>query len=352
MFDEGYTLRRLGLNVARFTGLEPLARPIVGGIGAILMLHRVTATPEKPRTINRHRNIAPSFLDAVIIDMKAHGYVFVTLDEAIRRIRRAGTDGQFATITADTAYRDNLTEVLPVLEKHAAPLTMYVAPALINGTADLWWEVIDEIVNARDMIFLRTPDGRVILDCSTASLKYHASARLHDHLTMDVREENRRQVLRDLAFSSGVDPDAPRRDTLMGWDEIRQLVAHPLVSIGAQTVNHYNLKRLSSECALRELTDVVRILESETGHTPRHLAYPYGYASAVGRREVELARRTGYLSAVTTRHGILRAEHAEHLHALPRISVEGRYQRLGHVRTMLSGVTTPLANSGRMVVTV
>jgi len=38
--------------------------------------------------------------------------------------------------------------------------------------------------------------------------------------------------------------------------------------------------------------------------------------------------------------------------ALPRISVNGRYQRLGHIRTMLSGVTTPLANSGKMLVTV
>ena len=40
------------------------------------------------------------------------------------------------------------------------------------------------------------------------------------------------------------------------------------------------------------------------------------------------------------------------LHALPRISVNGRYQRVAHIRTMLSGVTTPLANAGKMVVTI
>jgi hypothetical protein len=32
--------------VVRFTGLARLARPLVGGAGAILMLHRVTANPE------------------------------------------------------------------------------------------------------------------------------------------------------------------------------------------------------------------------------------------------------------------------------------------------------------------
>ena len=35
-----------------------------------------------------------------------------------------------------------------MLENHGAPLTIYVAPALIDGTADLWWDVIDEVVNA------------------------------------------------------------------------------------------------------------------------------------------------------------------------------------------------------------
>src|SRR5262245_537190 len=137
MIDGGEAIRKLALNVARFTGLAPLARPLVGGIGAILMLHRVTAKPEKPGGVNRHLNIAPDFLDAVLADMRAQGYAFVALDEAVERIRRGGAGGQFAAITADDAYRDNLTEALPVLEKHDAPLTVYVAPGLINGTADL-----------------------------------------------------------------------------------------------------------------------------------------------------------------------------------------------------------------------
>jgi peptidoglycan/xylan/chitin deacetylase (PgdA/CDA1 family) len=348
MIDAGEAIRKLALNVARYSGLAPLARPFVGGIGAILMLHRVTAAPEKPLGINRHLNIAPDFLDAVIADMKAGGYAFVSLDEAIERIRRGGVDGQFAAITADDAYRDNLTEALPVLEKHGAPLTIYVAPALISGTADLWWDVIDDIVNAGGKLSLKTSAGREPLDCATPG----ALRRLYDYLTLEVREEDQRAVLHELALASGVDPRAPGRNTLMTWDEIREIAAHPLVGIGAHTVNHFNLKRLSEEAARREMTDVRRILETELGETPRHLAYPYGYASAVGCREVLMAKEAGYVSAVTTRHGVLRAAHANHLHALPRISINGRYQRVAHVRTMLSGITTPLANRGKMLVTV
>jgi len=348
MIDGGEVIRKLALNVARYTGLAPLARPLVGGIGAILMLHRVTAVPERPLGLNRHLNIAPDFLDAVIADMKASGYAFVSMDEAVERIKRGGEGGLFAAITADDAYRDNLTEALPVLEKHQAPLMVYVAPALIDGTADLWWDVVEDIVEAGQKLEMKRPGGTETLDCTAPD----ALPRLYNHLTTEVPEENQRAVLREFAAASGVDPGEPGRKTLMSWDEIRRIAAHPLVSIGAHTVNHHNLKRLSEEKARREMTDVVTLLRSELGQSPRHLAYPYGYASAVGCREVKLAEEAGYVSAVTTRHGVLRPEHSEHLLALPRISVNGRYQRVAHIRTMLSGITTPLANRGKMVVTV
>lgn len=352
MIDGGEAIRKLTLNVVRYTGIAPLAKPLMSGIGAILMLHRVTASPQRTDGVNRHLSITPDFLDAVIAGMKSDGYAFLSMDDAAERIRAGGGPGKFATLTADDAYRDNLTEALPVLEKHDAPLTIYVAPALIDGTADLWWDVVEDIVDAQDKVVYTTPDGPVAIDCSTPARKFEANTRLHDHLTNGIREEDQRGVLHEWARNAGVDPDEPRRRSLMTWDELRRIGAHPLVTLGAHTVNHFNLKRLTEERARREIADVADIVEAQTGIRPRHMAYPYGYADAVGCREVALAREAGYATAVTTRHGLLQRDHAGHLHALPRISVNGRYQRMAHIRTMLSGVTTPLANAGRIVVTV
>ena len=72
-----------------------------------------------------------------------------------------------------------MTEALPVFEKHAAPFAIYVAPSLINGTSDLWWEVIEDIVAARHFPFVPTAQGRVTLDCSDLSQKYAANVHLH-----------------------------------------------------------------------------------------------------------------------------------------------------------------------------
>ena len=93
------------------------------------------------------------------------------------------------------------------------------------------------------------------LDCSTPGAL--AANACYDYLTLEVpRGETSAQRCANSPRSAGVDPGEPGRKTLMSWDEIRSIAAHPLVSIGAHTVNHYNLKRLPEERAKREMTDV------------------------------------------------------------------------------------------------
>ncbi len=352
MIDRGEFVRKLVLNSLRLSLLAPMASRYFGGLGAILMLHKISDEPLQTIGANRHLTISSQFLDAMLSEVKRLGFVLVTMDEAVDRIRRGKQADRFVTVTADDAYRDNLEVALPVLEKHSAPITIYVAPALTEGTVFVWWELLEAIVSSRDVVYLPTPNGTLVYDCSTQADKLRANTEIHAYLTEEVPEQDQVAVMRDLALSSGFDPHALNASTLLDWDELRGMASHPLVTIGAHTVHHYNLMRLSEEKARSEIVDSGSIIEVELGQRPRHMAYPYGYASAVGAREVNLAREAGYASAVTTRHGLIQAGHASHLHSLPRISINGRYQCVRHVGTMLSGITTPIANRGNRVVTV
>ncbi len=352
MIDRGELFRKLALNVVRFSGIGAVAGRFTVGSGAILMLHRVTDDPPLPYGFNRHLSISPRFLDAILAEIAGLGFQFVSMDEAVDRLAARSQTERFVSVTADDGYRDNLTCALPMLEKYEAPLTIYVAPNLIEQKVDLWWDVLEEVVTRRDHIYLDTPRGRLSIESATPGDKYRANTLIHNFLTNEMPEEAQRQAIRQLAASAGVDPARPARETLMTWDEIRKAAAHPLVTIGGHTMNHYNLARLAPEQALREMTDGRNVLEMELGEKPRHFAYPYGYANAAGQREVDLAAEAGFTSAVTTRHGVLRAEHRNHMHALPRISVNGRYQQVSHVRTMVSGITTAMANRGKALVTV
>ena len=354
MIDNKEKLRKLifkGLMVSR---LPQLCKPLLGGQGAILMLHRVTRAPGTRFGFNENLIIHPDFLDDLIADMKEQGFKFVSLDEAVSRIGAESNDERFAAITLDDGFRDNLIEALPVFEKHGTPFTVYIAPGLTDGEVEPWWDLVEAAVehSNSDKLTMATPDGNLSFDCSTDAAKAASFDEICRILSEELAEEAQVAAVRSLAADAGVNPADYRGQHLMTWDEIRTIAAHPLCTIGAHTVHHYNLKRLTPEKALWEMAESAAILEKALGEKPRHLAYPYGFEKAVGEREATIARDAGFVSAATTRHGMIQKAHAGHLHTLPRISVNGRYQNIDFLNAMLSGVTTPMANRGQTVVTV
>ncbi len=351
MFDEPDLWRKLAIDTARFGGLVHLARPLVGAVGVILMLHRVTELPAHPLGFNRHLRITPRFLDQLICCMKASGYSFVSLDEIVDALRHRSGTGRLATITADDGYRDNLTEALPVFETHATPFTIYIAPGLVDGAADLWWDILEEIVAAAATLTVPGGGAGTVVAARTRAEKGAALRRLAELLGRSPRHWQR-ALLAALARQAGIDFSPPRPGVLMAWPVLVRLAAHPLATIGAHTIHHVNLCELPAAAARDEMAQSVSVLGAALGRTPRHFAYPYGNAAVVGEREIALAGELGFASAVTTRHGVLLPGHGRHLLALPRISVNGRFQNLGRMGAMLSGLTTPLANRGRRLVTV
>jgi peptidoglycan/xylan/chitin deacetylase (PgdA/CDA1 family) len=82
-----------------------------------------------------------------------------------------------------------------------------------------------------------------------------------------------------------------------------------------------------------------------------HLAYPVGDPTSAGPREFAMAADLGFATAVTTRKGMLFPAHAQHLHALPRLSVNGEWQDIDMMDMLLTGVPFLAWNRGRRVVT-
>jgi peptidoglycan/xylan/chitin deacetylase (PgdA/CDA1 family) len=344
-------IRKAYMMGARYTGLSSLLSPLLSGIGAMLMLHHV-GREQGGIGLNRHLHVTPEFLERLIERLKADGAVFVSQDEAVDRLRSGHADERFLSVTLDDGYRDNLQYAAPVFRAHDVPYTIFIAPGLTDGTADLWWEHLELVVEREEQIAYETADGAVTLECRTPRQKRYAFCVLLEHATEVLDEDEQRVFSRQLSDKYGIDRDAHFRDTLLTWEEIASFATDRLASIGAHTVNHFHLRRLPRERALEECVRSADMLEQRLGLRPAHFAFPYGNALAVGPREVEIAREAGFASAVTTRHGVLMPGHAEQLHALPRISVNGYYQRVSYVQTMLTGITVPAANYGRTLVTV
>lgn len=344
-------LRKSVMVGARATGLAAVSERWLGGVGAIFMLHRI-GTPQNPSGLNAFLSFAPDFLGELLGGLKRDGLRFVSLDEVADRLKAGHADERFATVTLDDGYRDNAEAGAPVFRAHDVPYTIFVCPGLIDGPAFLWWEVLARIIDENESVRFAADEAPFVLECATPAQKQAAYDRLLQHLTTDVDEDTQRKQVAAFAAGYGLDPAAHCRASIMDWDELASLADDPLCTIGAHTMHHFSLKRLDRARAYDEITQSIEAIGQRLGTMPRHLAYPYGGPEAVGEREVALAAQAGLATAVTTRHGLLQAGHAEHLTALPRISLNGEYQRAHYVETMLSGVTVALANRGKWLVTV
>jgi peptidoglycan/xylan/chitin deacetylase (PgdA/CDA1 family) len=135
----------------------------------------------------------------------------------------------------------------------------------------------------------------------------------------------------------------------MSWDELKSFAEDPLVTIGGHSITHCNLAHQSEDVARDELTVSRTRIEGALQRPVVHLAYPYGDRIAAASREFALARAAGYKTAVTTRPGMVFRENADHLTALPRVSLNGNYQDARILPVLTSGAATAMWNGFRRV---
>jgi peptidoglycan/xylan/chitin deacetylase (PgdA/CDA1 family) len=80
------------------------------------------------------------------------------------------------------------------------------------------------------------------------------------------------------------------------------------------------------------------VVETALRREVRHFAFPFGDREAWRRAHVMMTEEAGFASAVSTIAGIVEAKGRTNLHALPRISWDGRRRSLRILRVLLSGV--------------
>ena len=337
-----------GLRALYYSGAHHILAPFSQGIGLIFMLHQVSNERPSPFEANRGLMVTPQFLDLVIDEVKQAGIDIVSLDEAYERIRTRGSDKRFACFTLDDGYRDNLLQAYPVFTKHRAPFAIYVPSDYPDGRGEIWWFAVEQVILSRDEIEINARGGVERIAAKTDAEKQHAFRRIYAHLR-DMDEDRARRTVSCMCASTGIDMEQLSTELVMTWDEIRELNADPLVTIGAHTKSHFALSRLPEERAREEIRRGADRLEEEMGVRPDHLSYPYGKANSAGPREFRIAAELSFKTAVTTRKGVIFPEHADHLTALPRVSLNGDYQSKAFTRLLMSGAPFALWNGFRKV---
>jgi peptidoglycan/xylan/chitin deacetylase (PgdA/CDA1 family) len=343
------TIIRTGLETLYFSGAHLLMRPFFAGVGAILMLHHVRPARPDEFQPNRLLEVTPEFLEQTVAWLREQEIDIVSLDEMHRRLIERDFARRFACITLDDGYRDNKVVAYPIFKRYAAPFTIFVPTSFPERSGRLWWLALELAIAKNDEIVFRIGAQDETFACATTRQKSETYNRIYWGLRELPDEDDIHARIDELAARCRIDMAPLRAELCMDWNEIRALAADPLVTIGAHTVNHVMLAKASDEAARDELARGRDTVAAQLGREVAHLAYPYGGRDIVGPREFRLAAELGYRTAVTTRPGVLFAEHRAQMMALPRISLNGQFQSRRHLKVLMSGAATALANGFRRV---
>jgi peptidoglycan/xylan/chitin deacetylase (PgdA/CDA1 family) len=336
-----------GFTLFRMTGLHRLAAPWTRGAGAILMFHHVRPWVERAFAPNRLLEITPQFLDAVLGRLHSLGFDIVTLDAALGRLDTPG-ERPFVALTFDDGYKDMRDYALPVLEKYAAPFTLYVTTGFAERSARLWWIELEEAIRALPQIDVDIAGMSLRLASATPAEKQVAFATLYKLLRAGP-EDQLLDGIAQLCAKAGVQSATLAADLCLDWEGVEAIAHHPLCTIGVHTLTHPRLAKIDADDVRRELRESRSSIEAHIGRTARHLAYPVGDPTSAGPREFAMARELGFKSAVTTRPGMLFPNHMGHECALPRLSINGNWQSLDTIEILVSGAPFALWNLGRKV---
>lgn len=332
-----YPLIRAAFEVLALPGLSNLLRKRSRCKGVIFALHRVL--PETPPDFspNAILQITPQFLKTAITQTRNAGFDIVDLDEAMRRVGSDKSEKPFVVFTFDDAYRDNLVYALPILRALKCPFTLYVPTAFADGVGQVWWLALEDIISRSETLALQSGDELEYIQCKSLNEK----CKVYDDLYCRMRrmpEDDRVSLLKDMAWRAGLDLEKHCRDLIMTWPEIQQFAAEPLCTIGAHTVHHYELSKLSPERARSEIGECLRVLEIQLGSAPKHFSYPIGSRVAAGAREYNIVSDFGFRTATTTIPGGLYERHKQKNSSLPRVSLNGYFQESRFMSVFLSGL--------------
>ena len=299
--------------------MRPLLAHVLDDAGILERLMSARSRTSSPwlTVLAYHRAVpvgVPSLFDEGVIDTTPQAFDdqvaflrrwfdLIGLDElsAAQRGRRLPKNPLL--ITFDDGYLDNHDVVLPILQKHGARATFFVATRFIDERRLFWWDKIAYLVKHSDR--------------SSIKLTYPTVTKLRvdqPHVAID-------ELQRLVKGTAGLDVDrfldglgeacgtAPTRaaeramadDLVMSWDHVRALDRAGM-DVASHTATHRVLGTVADGELVGELRESRERLEAELGKPVFALAYPVG--KSLDKRRRHAVREAGFELGFSNKSGV------------------------------------------------
>lgn len=224
------------------------------------------------------------------------------LDLALQRMQAGTLPARAACITFDDGYADNLHVAMPILLRHGLPATFFIATGFLDG-GRMWNDTIIETVRA-----CQAP----VLDVSELGLGSHARSTLAEQqaaIAALIGQIKYRPVAERISLTEDIAKLANvqlPQNLMMTSAEVKAM-RQAGMQIGAHTVSHPILAKLTDAQAAAEIGDSKGFLEELLGERITVFAYPNGKPGEdYTPQSVEVVRSLGFDAAVSTQWGASR----------------------------------------------
>lgn len=237
----------------------------------ILLYHRVAVEAPDPFGLCVS---PPNF--AAQLEVLSSEHEPVSVAELVARVRLGQATRREVAVTFDDGYRDNLEAALPLLRRHGVPATFFIASGQ-SRERGFWWDALELALlrNASlpSRISVRLGSRSEAFDCTNPLRAFH---RLHERLIV-LPPGPRQDALRAVIEASGLAPGRDAAERVLTPSQIKAIADAPRMEIGAHSVTHSLLTRLSTAERREEIRRSRSDLEALVGRPVRGFAYPYGY---------------------------------------------------------------------------
>jgi peptidoglycan/xylan/chitin deacetylase (PgdA/CDA1 family) len=206
----------------------------------------------------------------------------VPLARVIAHLGGAPLPRRAVALTFDDGYRDNLTVLLPLLERYQVPATVFITTG--SPGKYFWWHELTALLDPSNPLPERLEVESLGPPVPTADR--HQLYRQVANRLARMPARSRLAAMDDLRIWAGVDPGPPDGAHALTHAEIEELARSPLIEIGAHTVTHPRLVDLLPAEARAEVEGSLATLRRLTGGPVAGFSYPEGAVTAAVRGTV------------------------------------------------------------------
>lgn len=265
------------------------------------------------------------------IERLRRDYDIVSLDQALANTDSARPRVVFTFDDGHTGWHEHL---LPIVEREALPVTLYVATGHVQSGVPYWFDAVVNALQTAEPVTLDAGAaglGRIVLNRERGAGNWLRISALLE--AMKALEPAPRDALAERIVAATAARRRPRFRALapLTVAQVRELAQSRWVTIGSHSHGHQLLDRIGLPAARDSIAESIAWLSEWSGRAVTHFAYPNGnYNAALAAALPAL----GLASAVTTRLGLWRRQGSRY--ELPRVGI-GRFDDAARLRLSLLG---------------